>query len=245
MNTKDFLTLLSVSLLWGASFLFLRLLVLDGLEPLQIVSIRMILAALFITPFFIRKMKKHSFYEHGFSFLLIGLLNTALPFTMFAYASVSLGAGSLSILQATVPILTALILFTLYKGEFSYFKLSGVLIGFSGLFLLVGPSGNLDLFASILCVVASLSYAIAGVYLAKTPAQISNSFIGMGSIIVGAFLMAPFLLNYSNSFTTISSISWLYLALLGVVNTSLAYVIFIKLIKRLSLIHISEPTRPY
>ena len=156
MNTKDFLTLLSVSLLWGASFLFLRLLVLDGLEPLQIVSIRMILAALFIAPFFIRKMKKHSFYDHGFSFLLIGLLNTALPFTMFAYASVSLGAGSLSILQATVPILTALILFTLYKGEFSYFKLSGVMIGFAGLFLLVGPSGNLDLFASILCVVASL-----------------------------------------------------------------------------------------
>ena len=175
MNTNDFLTLLVVSLLWGASFLFLRLLVLDGLEPLQIVSIRMILAALFIAPFFMRKMKKLSFYEHGFSFLLIGVLNTALPFTLFAYASVSLGAGSLSILQATVPILTALILFTLYKGEFSYFKLSGVMIGFAGLFLLVGPSGNLDLFASILCVVASLSYAIAGVYLAKTPARISNS----------------------------------------------------------------------
>ena len=68
MNTRDFLTLLSVSLLWGASFLFLRLLVLDGLEPLQIVSIRMILAAVFIAPFFIRKIKKHSFYEHGFSF---------------------------------------------------------------------------------------------------------------------------------------------------------------------------------
>ena len=242
MNTKDFLTLLSVSLLWGASFLFLRLLVLDGLEPLQIVSIRMILAALFIAPFFIRKMKKHSFYEHGFSFLLIGLLNTALPFTMFAYASVSLGAGSLSILQATVPILTALILFTLYKGEFSYFKLSGVMIGFAGLFLLVGPSGNLDLFASILCVVASLSYAIAGVYLAKTPARISNSFIGMGSIIVGAFLMAPFLLNYSNPFTTISATSWIYLTLLGVVNTSLAYVIFIKLIKRIGPINSSFVT---
>ena len=242
MNTKDFLTLLSVSLLWGASFLFLRLLVLDGLQPLQIVSIRMILAALFIAPFFIGKMKKHSFYDHGFSFLLIGLLNTALPFTMFAYASVSLGAGSLSILQATVPILTALILFTLYKGEFSYFKLSGVLVGFTGLFFLVGPSGNLDLFASILCVVASLSYAIAGVYLAKTHAKISNSFIGMGSIIVGAFLMAPFLFNYSNPFTTISTTSWLYLALLGVVNTSLAYVIFIKLIKRIGPINSSFVT---
>ena len=113
MNTRDFLTLLLVSLFWGGSFLFLRLLVLEGLEPLQIVSLRMMFAAVFIAPFFLNKLKKHSFHDHGFPILLIGLLNTALPFTLFAYASVNLGAGSLSVLQATVPILTALILFSL------------------------------------------------------------------------------------------------------------------------------------
>ena len=54
--------------------------------------------------------------------------------------------------------------------------------------------------------------------------------------------MAPFLLNYSNPFTTISATSWLYLTLLGVVNTSLAYVIFIKLIKRIGPINSSFVT---
>jgi len=242
MNLKDFMTLFIVSILWGGSFLFLRLLVIDGLEPLQIVSIRMILAAIFIAPFFMLKMKKYSFYDHGFSILLIGILNTALPFTLFSYASLSLGAGSLSILQATVPILTALILFSLYKGEFSYFKLIGVLIGLFGLFFLVGPSGNLDLFSSMLCVIASLSYAIAGVYLSKTPSSMSNSFIGMGSIIVGAIVLSPFLFFYSDRIYEISSISWLYLALLGVINTSLAYVLFIKLIKRIGPINASFVT---
>ena len=48
MNTKDFLTLLLVSLFWGGSFLFLRLLVLEGLEPLQIVSLRMMFAAILL-----------------------------------------------------------------------------------------------------------------------------------------------------------------------------------------------------
>jgi drug/metabolite transporter (DMT)-like permease len=86
------------------------------------------------------KFKKYSFFDHGFPFLLIGMLNTALPFTLFAYASVYLGAGSLSVLQATVPILTALILFSLYRDEFSIMKLLGVMVGFSGLFLLAGPS---------------------------------------------------------------------------------------------------------
>ena len=139
MNTRDFFTLLLVSLFWGGSFLFLRLLVLEGLEPLQIVSLRMLFAAVFIAPFFLNKLKKYSFQDHGFPILLIGLLNTALPFTLFAYASVNLGAGSLSVLQATVPILTALILFSLYRDEFSNMKLNGVLIGFSGLYLLARP----------------------------------------------------------------------------------------------------------
>lgn len=242
MNTKDFLTLLLVSLFWGGSFLFLRLLVLEGLEPLQIVSLRMMFAAIFIAPFFIMKFKKYSFFDHGFPILLIGLLNTALPFTLFAYASVNLGAGSLSVLQATVPILTALILFSLYRDEFSIMKLIGVLIGFSGLFLLAGPSGELDLFSSILCVIASLSYAISGVYLANTPEKINNSFIGMGSIIVGAILLSPFLINYHSANLNISSTAWLYIVLLGVINTSLAYVIFIKLIKRIGSLNASFVT---
>lgn len=242
MNTKDFLTLLLVSLFWGGSFLFLRLLVLEGLEPLQIVSLRMMFAAIFIAPFFIMKFKKYSFFDHGFPFLLIGMLNTALPFTLFAYASVYLGAGSLSVLQATVPILTALILFSLYRDEFSIMKLLGVMVGFSGLFLLAGPSGELDLFSSILCVIASLSYAISGVYLANTPEKINNSFIGMGSIIVGAILLSPFLINYHSANLNISSTAWLYIALLGVINTSLAYVIFIKLIKRIGSLNASFVT---
>ena len=242
MNTRDFIVLLMVSILWGGSFLFVRLLVLDGLEPLQIVSIRMQLAAIFILPFFLNKLKKYSFHDHGFSFVLIGILNTALPFTLFSYASLKLGAGSLSILQATVPILTALLLFSLYRNEFSFRKLAGVLLGFAGLFVLVGPSSSLDTFSGILCVVASMSYAVAGIYLAKTPEKLSNSFIGMGSIIVGAIIMLPFLLNYTSSLSTISSTSWLYLALLGIINTSLAYVIFIKLIKRIGPINASYVT---
>jgi drug/metabolite transporter (DMT)-like permease len=242
MNTRDFIVLLLVSILWGGSFLFVRLLVLDGLEPLQIVSIRMQLAAIFILPFFLNKLKKYSFHDHGFSFVLIGILNTALPFTLFSFASLKLGAGSLSILQATVPILTALLLFSLYRNEFSFRKLIGVLLGFAGLFVLVGPSSTLDTFSGILCVVASMSYAVAGIYLAKTPEKLSNSFIGMGSILVGAIIMLPFLFNYTSSLSIISSTSWLYLALLGIINTSLAYVIFIKLIKRIGPINASYVT---
>jgi drug/metabolite transporter (DMT)-like permease len=87
-----------------------------------------------------------------------------------------------------------------------------------------------------------LSYAISGVYLANTPEKINNSFIGMGSIIVGAILLSPFLINYHSANLNISSTAWLYIALLGVINTSLAYVIFIKLIKRIGSLNASFVT---
>ena len=123
------------------------------------------------------------------------------------------------------------------------FQLLGVLIGFVGLYVLVGPGSNFDLLSSILCVVASLSYAVAGVYLARTPNKLNNTYIGMGSIIIGAIILSPFLFYYFPNYAKLSAESWLYLIALGVVNTALAYVLFIKLIKRigpinLSLIHI-------
>jgi len=242
MNTRDFIVLLLVSILWGGSFFFIRLLVLDGLEPLQIVSIRMQLAALFILPFFLNKLKKYSFYDHGFSFILIGILNTALPFTLFSFASLKLGAGSLSILQATVPILTALLLFSLYRNELSIQKIGGVFLGFAGLFVLVGPTGSLDTFSGILCIIASISYAVSGIYLSKTSNKISNSFVGMGAILVGAIIMLPFVLIYLPMLENISLSSWLYLLTLGIVNTAAAFVIFIGLIKRIGPINASYVT---
>ena len=85
-------------------------------------------------------------------------------------------------------------------------KLVGVLIGFIGLFILVGPNSSLDTFSGVLCVIASLSYAVAGIYLAKTPDKMNNSFIGMGSIIVGAIIMFPFIFTGTNSIMSISSV---------------------------------------
>ena len=64
----------------------------------------------------------------------------------------------------------------------------------------------------------------------------------MGSIIVGAIIMLPFLLNSSNTLQNLTRDSWTYLAILGVINTSLAYVIFIKLIKKIGPINASFVT---
>jgi len=70
----------------------------------------------------------------------------------------------------------------------------------------------------------------------------NNSLIGMGSIVVGAIIMLPFIFTGTSSIFEISSKSWLYLFILGVINTSLAYVVFIKLIKRIGPINASFVT---
>ena len=64
----------------------------------------------------------------------------------------------------------------------------------------------------------------------------------MGSIIIGAIILSPFLFYYFPNYAKLSAESWLYLIALGVVNTALAYVLFIKLIKRIGPINASFVT---
>ena len=87
-----------------------------------------------------------------------------------------------------------------------------------------------------------MSYAVAGVYLARTPNKLNNTYIGMGSIIIGAIILSPFLFYYFPNYAKLSAESWIYLIALGVVNTALAYVLFIKLIKRIGPINASFVT---
>ena len=64
----------------------------------------------------------------------------------------------------------------------------------------------------------------------------------MSQNLIIRLLLSPFLINYHSANLNISSTAWLYIALLGVINTSLAYVIFIKLIKRIGSLNASFVT---
>ena len=108
MNTDSVLQLLALSAIWGSSFLFMRI----GaplLGPVVLIALRVGLAALFLRLMRIGRTGPNGLRGHARHFLILGLINSALPFLLFATAARTLSASLMAILNATAPIWGALV----------------------------------------------------------------------------------------------------------------------------------------
>jgi drug/metabolite transporter (DMT)-like permease len=127
--------------------------------------------------------------------LVLGCINAAIPFLLFAFASLSLPAGFNSILNATAPLFGTAIAFVWLKEKLTSSRAMGLALGFSGVVVLVGwktPSVTLSFVLSIGAgLLASLMYAIAGVYTKKKLSGISPLVIATGSQLYAAILLLP------------------------------------------------------
>ena len=108
MNLPSLIRLLLLSAIWGGSFLFMRI----GapiLGPVALIESRVALAALFLGCVARALRRRLPVRAHWRHFLVLGLINTALPFLLFGTAAKTLSASLLSILNATAPIWAAVI----------------------------------------------------------------------------------------------------------------------------------------
>src|ERR1700733_9184037 len=136
MNTASVIRLLALSAIWGSSFLFMRI----GaplLGPVVLIALRVGLAALFLRLVHIGRSGSHGMRGHARHFLILGLINSALPFLLFATAARTLSASLMAILNATAPIWGALVgaLWSRTLPRPSVFV--GLLLGVAGVAILV------------------------------------------------------------------------------------------------------------
>ncbi|MCW8948157.1 MAG: DMT family transporter, partial [Sedimenticola sp.] len=129
MSAASLSRLLLLSAIWGGSFLFMRIGA-PVLGPVMLIIFRVGLAALFLLGVALILKKRMSLKVHWKHYLVLGLINSALPFLLFAYAAQTLSASLLSILNATAPIWGAIIgalwTRTLLSGKAVMGLLSGV-----------------------------------------------------------------------------------------------------------------------
>jgi drug/metabolite transporter (DMT)-like permease len=229
--------LLLLGLIWGSSFLFIKLAV-EHIPPFTLALVRVSLAALSLYAVLrIRGMRMPPFGPIWGVYLLMGLLNGAIPYTLISAGEITIDSGLAAILNATMPIFTILLAHFLTEDEgLTWLRLLGVLVGLVGVIVLVGPEalyGFSSHFWSQMAVVgASVSYALAAVigrrYLRNHPAIVSSA----GQFIGGTVLLAPFSLLLDNpwklhpSWSSIGSL--LTLSFLG---TSFAYLLYYHLIR--------------
>jgi drug/metabolite transporter (DMT)-like permease len=238
-----------LSLIWGSSFLFIRIGV-EEMTPMQLVFFRTGIAAigLHIVLFFQAKRMPRD-RQGMIDLLILGTINTILPFVLISWGEIHIESGLASVLQATAAFFTLLIAHFVFADErITWRKVLGLLVGFLGIVVLASRSlegsghisdGNMYLLGQAAVIGASMCYAVGGVYSRKAMQRKLDPFVvAAGSMTVAAVLAgtlayaaplvgaaAPAALG-SLSFRTIAAVGTL-----GLLNTFAAYLIFYPLIQ--------------
>ncbi|WP_020558262.1 DMT family transporter [Thiofilum flexile] len=232
MNTRHIVSLIVLGAIWGSSFLFMRVAVKDvGAIPL--IELRIAIGALVLWPVLLMKYPLSVTQGWWGKMTVVGVFNSALPFTLLAYGLLVFTAGVGSVLNATVPMFTALIAFVWLKESLSRSRILGLVVGFIGVIILVGDklsmSGTDTGLALAAMLLATLSYGFSANYTKRNVIGVNSLVTTVMSLTMGALVLLPLALIYWPDHNP-SLMSWISIMILGVICTGAAYLIFFRLI---------------
>ncbi len=240
MNRSDWLTLIALALIWGAAFLFISVAV-HEVAPLTYVWLRLTMAAGAMWLFLWWRGESAGLPRRVWgSILVLALFNNAIPFVLFGWGQTHIASGLAAILNATTPIWGVVVahLFT-HDEKLSGRKLAGVVLGFAGVTVMIGPAllGSLgsNVFAQLACVTAALCYAFAGVWARRYRGMgLSPISVTTGQLTAGALVMLPVALlvdqPWLDALPSLKAIG--AIAALAVVCSAFAYILYFRLIER-------------
>jgi drug/metabolite transporter (DMT)-like permease len=242
VKISDVGELLLLAALWGGSFLFLRIAA-PVLGPVWLIDIRVLLAGVALLPLLLNANLTLSqtslaaeIRANLWPLMVVGVLNSAFPFVLLAFASVSLPAGMTSILNATTPLFGALVAALWLKERLTLNRVIGLLLGFVGVVILIGwkpfattPAVWAACGASL---AAALMYAIAAPYIKQRLSGLSPLIIATLSQLSAAVVLLP-ALPFTRPSAFPSPMVILSVLLLALFSTSLAYLLYFRLIQNI------------
>lgn len=235
MKLSDALLLVLLAAIWGSSFIFMRATA-DVFGPIALIAVRISVAASSLLLFLLVRKRWEEFLNNWKTLLVVGVMNSALPFSFLAYASLSLSAGTVSILNAMTPVFTAWIAHFWLKDKMSKLQFFGMAISICGLIFLVWDkvSWQIESWLPVLAgISATLFYGLASTTTKKYLSEVSVMTATAGSLFFSALLMMIVSLFFLPDFRTITSTDWLYAVILGVLCTTIAFIIYFKLVKNI------------
>ena len=235
MKLSDTLLLLLLAAIWGSSFIFMRATVAD-FGPIVLIALRISVAALCLLGFLFVKQRIHEFIRHWKRLFIIGLLNSALPFCFLAYASLSLNAGVLSIINALTPVFTAFIAHIWLKDKMNTMQLLGMIIALLGIVYLVWNKMSWESTSWLpvaSAIMTTIAYGISANSTKKYLNGVSSIIATAGTLLFAALFMLVLAFFFLPDFSIIPTLSWVYALILGVFCTAFAYLIFYRLIQNI------------
>ena len=235
MRTRDIVDLIVLGAIWGASFLFMRVAAPEfGAVPL--IAARVGIAALFLIAVVARRGGIERLRLHAARLTFLGAINSAIPFSLFAYAVLSVTAGFAAVLNSTAPLFGALVAFVWLRDRPGAGRIAGLIVGFLGVLVLVWGRLSVTSDGGGVAVLAGLSaavlYGISANYTKKRLSDVDPLLIATGSLVAATVLLLPFAVFYWPR-TPPSLMSWISAVLLAVFCTGIAYILYFRLLSRI------------
>jgi drug/metabolite transporter (DMT)-like permease len=236
MRSKSIVYLSALGLIWGASFLFIKVCI-ETTPLLTFIAGRMAMGATIL--YLVLRVRGEDMPRFGkmwLHFLVVGLLNALVPYGLIAWGEGRISSGLAAILNGTQPIFTVLLAHYVISDErLSLSKVVGIIVGFIGVVIVMSPDlgrgVTFNWLGQLAVLGASLSYASAMIYVRKNLRGAPAMKTAVGMLTSGCVLTLPLIILTENPLAIRPSLeavgSW---AALGVMGTAVAYLFYYWLI---------------
>lgn len=236
MNTRAWLEMLLLGVIWGCVFLAVAL-ALKEIPVFSLVAMRVAFAAVLLWGIvLIRKQAFPKGWKVWSALIVMGILNNAIPFALLNFGQTQIESGLTSILNAGTVVFATLISAIFLKDErLTHRKLLGVILGMAGVITVIGfqalQTFDLRSLGQIACIGATISYAFAGVWARKHLSGISPVVSSAGMLTGSTLVMTPIAVWFEGWPTwSFSGQTWLSLIYIVVIATAFAYLLYFRVI---------------
>ena len=238
MGASEWLLLVVLSVLWGGSFFFVGVAV-KALPPLTIVALRVGLAAIALNLIVrVTGLRMPREWRYWKAFFGMGLLNNMIPFCLIVWGQMHIASGLASIFNATTPLFTAIVAHVFTKDEkISGGRMGGILVGFTGVAVIIGLDSLDGLGTSTLAqfavLGAALSYAFAGVYGRRFKSMGAAPLVtATGQVTASTLLLTPLALVVDQPWTLAMPGLGVWTAVTGLalISPAVSYIIYFRIL---------------
>jgi len=236
-NRDDYGLLAALGLVWGSSFLLIKLAV-ATIPPITVATARIGIGALMLVVIVAARGRSWPRGRREWLLLLVmGAIGNAIPFSLINWGETHIDSGLTAILMSTVPLATIMLAPAFVRDEpITPGKLLGVVLGMTGVAVLIGPGALMgahsELLGEIAVTGATLCYAVNGLVARRLP-PMPVEVISAGCLLCATLVGLPFSLVADRPWQAApSTLSLAALVLLGVLNTAGGYLLLFRLVIR-------------
>ncbi len=231
MRGADYLRLFTLAAIWGGSFIFMRVLA-PVLGPVATAGLRVLIGGLMLLAWFRLRHFDPGWPEHWRHYAIIGVVNSAIPFSLYAFAALHVPAGYSAILNSSAPLFGAVFAALWLAEPLTVRKIAGLAFGCAGVALVAWRGAGV--FSVVVgwsvaaCLTAAMCYGLAGIYVRKYARHVPSAGVAGCSQLCAGLLLLPGLALVPGPIQFTATFALCLLGL-GVACSGIAYVLYYRL----------------